>query len=543
MKLAHLKKIRVVVSLAFFIPILYAFIDFRNVLPEKFINGLLYLQFGPSLIKFIAVVSVSVIGFLVVALLTLLFGRVYCSSICPLGTLQDITGFLSRKIKKRKKKKRKLFAYAKPLNWLRYSLLIITALVLIFSGAFMMNLLDPFSVFGRISVNFLKPVYIAANNLAASLLMKLNFYWLYPVKTGSIHFGILVYPAAMFGLIIWLSFNRGRLYCNTVCPVGTFLGILSRFSIFKISIDTDKCNSCGLCEWECKAQCIDKNAMSVDHSRCVGCFNCLTVCNRNAAIYRLAYSKPSGVGGLKEEPAADLSKRSFVAGSAALIVTFLGFRTKSFAGSKTAGGISPGHNITPAKASTVPEKKDLPVAPPGAGSIRRFNDTCTACHLCVSACPNHALQPAFMQYGLIGFMQPHMDYHFGFCNFDCTICMDICPSGALLPMALEDKKLEQLGKAIFVKENCIVETEGADCGACSEHCPTKAVNMVPYKNNTFIPSVDDSICIGCGACEYACPTIPYKAIYVNGNAAHVKAEKPKLEKLDVEIDYEEDFPF
>ncbi|MEZ5012466.1 MAG: 4Fe-4S dicluster domain-containing protein [Bacteroidales bacterium] len=113
----------------------------------------------------------------------------------------------------------------------------------------------------------------------------------------------------------------------------------------------------------------------------------------------------------------------------------------------------------------------------------------------MSACPTSVLQPSFREYGLLGIMQPRMDYHKGFCNFECTVCVDVCPSGALLPLVLEAKKLTQLGKAKFIKENCIVETERTDCRACSEHCPTKAVKMVPFEGNLVIPEVTDDICI------------------------------------------------
>jgi NAD-dependent dihydropyrimidine dehydrogenase PreA subunit len=147
-----------------------------------------------------------------------------------------------------------------------------------------------------------------------------------------------------------------------------------------------------------------------------------------------------------------------------------------------------------------------------------------------------------MQYGLAGIMQPHMDYHVGYCNFDCTICADICPTGAILPIPLEEKKLVQLGKAIFIKENCIVHTDKTDCGACSEVCPTKSCHMVPYEEGSLvIPAVLEETCVGCGACEFACPTTPYKAIYVDGNPIHLAAEKPPEEELVVpETD---DWPF
>jgi ferredoxin len=151
------------------------------------------------------------------------------------------------------------------------------------------------------------------------------------------------------------------------------------------------------------------------------------------------------------------------------------------------------------------------------------------------------LLPAFKQYGIAGMMQPVMDYHRSFCTYNCTICTEICPTFALHPLALEAKKLTQIGKAIFIKDNCIVKTEKTACGACSESCPTKAVHMIPYEGNLVIPETTDDICIGCGHCEFACPTTPYKAIFVDGNAVHVAAKKP----LNVESDMQApvDFPF
>jgi ferredoxin len=148
-----------------------------------------------------------------------------------------------------------------------------------------------------------------------------------------------------------------------------------------------------------------------------------------------------------------------------------------------------------------------------------------------------------MEYGLKGFLQPRMDYHTSYCDYDCTICTEICPSGALTKQDQKDKHTTQLGKAIFIKKNCIVFTEDTDCGACSEHCPTKAVNMVEFRSNLWIPDVDTDICVGCGACEHMCPTSPHKAIYVDGNPVHLKVEEPKEEEVEMEVDQEEDFPF
>jgi len=137
-----------------------------------------------------------------------------------------------------------------------------------------------------------------------------------------------------------------------------------------------------------------------------------------------------------------------------------------------------------------------------------------------------------------------MDYSSGYCNYECKICSEVCPTGAILSIeSLDKKKTIQLGKAKFIRENCVVYTDNTDCGACSEHCPTKAVNMVPYEDTgLFIPEIDEEICVGCGACEYPCPTRPYKAIFVDGHPEHLTAMPPKVEDLEIKKPVE-DFPF
>ena len=110
-----------------------------------------------------------------------------------------------------------------------------------------------------------------------------------------------------------------------------------------------------------------------------------------------------------------------------------------------------------------------------------------------------------------------------------------------MPLTIDSKKLTQIGKAIFIKENCIVNTEKTACGACAEACPTKAVHMIPFEARLVIPETNDDICIGCGHCENACPTTPYKSIFVNGNPVHKTAKKPV--NVQTDLKKPEDFPF
>ena len=468
------------------------------------------------------VLEISFISFLAIS-----FGRIYCSSICPLGTLQDVFSFIHKKLKKKK-----YFKLRQASSRMRYAFLI-AAVIFFFSGSlFAINLLDPYSNFGRIITQLFKPILLLANNLVAFTLDKMNIYSIYPVEIKGMNLIAMSLSLLFFVIVFLMSFFSGRLFCNTVCPVGSLLGLLSKFSLFKIKIDYEKCISCNLCERVCKSECIDKKGKDIDFSRCVSCYNCFAVCPTGGINYSFSLKNKE----LKSTGSVDLKKRDFVISIAGLIlapVTSILAQTK----------------ITAKNPSKVPIFKKNPVTPPGSVSIEHFTSNCTACNLCISACPVQVLQPSFLDYGILGIMQPKMDYQTSFCNFDCIICSQVCPSGAILPIDPVKKKITQLGKVTFIKDNCIVYTEKTDCGACAEHCPTKAVSMVPYQEgstkiaNLRAPQVQNEYCIGCGACEYACPVKPYKAIYVEGNSVHQIAKKKEEKKIEEKINYKEDFPF
>lgn len=523
MNLSILKKIRVIFSIVFFTLVFILFIDFTNLIPEKYYDSILFLQFVPSILTFKNFLALSGIGFIIIIAFNLVLGRVYCSFLCPLGILQDFVSYFSKRIKKIKRYR---YIYRKPLNWLRYSLLGIFVLAFLLGINVIVSLLDPYSLFGRISSALVRPIVVKGNNLIVSIMQKFEMYNLYHVDLKPAPLMVILVSIAFLVLVVSLSINKGRLYCNTVCPVGTFLSLISRFSLIKISIKKDTCTSCMLCERVCKAVCINIADQEVDYDRCINCYNCLNVCPVNSVVYK-SIKKPI----INKDHHTNSPERRQFFGILALI--FLSKRAKPQSQSPSVKVVK--------NTALIPAERTVPVSPPGSISIDHLNDSCTACNLCISACPTHVLQPAYTDYGLIGFMQAVMDNHSGFCNYDCVKCAEVCPTGAIEVFDLDDKKLIQIGKAKFEKRNCIVETEGTDCGACAEHCPTKAVRMIPYKNNLVIPEVNDKICVGCGACEYACPTTPYRAIYVEGNAVHVLAEKPKETEQKKEI--EEDFPF
>jgi ferredoxin len=532
MNTSLLRRVRIVVSLIFFTATTLLFMDFLGIIPPSVSNGILFLQFVPSTLKIIVAVSFSAVGFAIVLLLTILFGRVYCSSICPLGVMQDFVNWFSGKTKKKNKRKRR-FDFLKEQKILRLVLLAIPILMFLFGSAFTLNLLDPYSIYGRIAGNLFRPVIILANNIGASILEKMRIYTFTTYDLKAIVLVPFIITAVFFIFVVYMSWKKGRLYCNTVCPVGTLLGYLSKISLFKIVINKEECLSCGICAKECKASCIDSKNKSVDATRCVMCFDCITTCPSDGITYNYVFTKKEPVDEPKKNSnlSIDQSKRNFIAGTS---LYFLSLSTLTAQVAK---------NIKVTKLSKIPILRKSATSPPGSLSVERFNAKCTACHLCVGACPTQVLQSSFLEYGFLGMLQPRMDNNAGFCNFECKICGEVCPTGAIMPMKLESKKLAQIGKAKFIKDNCIVNTQKTDCGACSEHCPTKAVHMIPFEKNLFIPEVREDFCVGCGACEYACPVKPYRAIYVEGNRVHQLAKKNVEQKKEVQVSTTEEFPF
>jgi ferredoxin len=214
----------------------------------------------------------------------------------------------------------------------------------------------------------------------------------------------------------------------------------------------------------------------VDFERCIGCFNCFTACPSDGLQFVSSFKTTK-----HHEEVVDGARRSILLGSPLLLL-----------GRKIAADTV--KIVKPQNESTIPERKHHPVTPPGSLSLNHFTQTCTACHVCISSCPSQVLQPSFLQYGLAGLLQPTMDFEASYCNYECTVCTEICPSGAIRKMTVEEKKLSQSGKVVFIKQNCVVFTENTDCGACTEHCPTKAVTMVPYKNSRM-PEVKPEYCI------------------------------------------------
>lgn len=498
-----LRKIRLTLAVVFFAIITLLFLDFTGTIHAWF-GWMAKIQFLPAVLA----LNVGIIVLLI--LLTLVFGRVYCSVICPMGVFQDVISWLSGQ----RKKKKYRFSYSPAKNILRYTVLTLFVIAVIAGIGSFVALLAPYSSYGRIANNLFAPIYQWGNNVFAYFAERAESYAFYETSVWMKSLPTFVIAVVTFIAIVVLAWRNGRTYCNTICPVGTVLGFLSRFALFRISIDTEKCNACGLCSRKCKAACIDGKRHTVDYSRCVACMDCLDTCKHGAISYRW-FKQETQTKNAEQTRSVDKeqineARRSFLTATAILATaTTLKAQEK-----KVNGGLAAIED------KKIP-KRATPILPPGALSARDFTRHCTACQLCVSVCPNEVLRPST---DLMKLMQPEMSYERGYCRPECTKCGDVCPAGAIHPTTAADKSATQIGHAVWIKKNCIPLTDGVECGNCARHCPAGAIQMVPsdpqQEDSPKIPVVNTERCIGCGACENLCPARPFSAIYVEGHEMH-----------------------
>lgn len=486
-----LRKVRILLAALFFVGTTLLFLDFTGVI-HAWLGWMARVQLLPAIL---ALNLGVVFGLLIV---TLLVGRIYCSVVCPMGVLQDIISWLRGRLSK---KARLRFRPASELpRWtqaVRYAFLVAFVALMVAGANGIALLLAPYSAYGRVAAAFFQPLYRWANNGLAYLAERVDSYMFYEVEVYWGAASLLIVAGITLAVVALLSWQGGRRYCNTFCPVGTLLGAVSRLSWLKVRFEESNCVGCGLCARKCKAEAIDYKNHRIDYSRCVDCFDCLDSCAHEALEFRTrtAQESQSPADSQEEQEGTGMSRRSFLG--------VLGLAGYGLAKAQTDKKVDGGLAIIEDKQQ--PERR-VRIVPPGAQGLRHLQQHCTGCQLCVSACPNAVLRPATQ---LEGFMQPYSSYERGYCRPECTRCSEVCPTGAICRIEKADKAAIKIGTARLIAKNCI------HCGHCAEKCPTGAITMAEG-----LPIVDEERCIGCGACEYLCPARPFSAIVVDGIEQH-----------------------
>ena len=487
------------------------------------LDWLAKIQFMPALL------SANIIAFLFLIVLTLLVGRLYCSVICPLGIMQDVIIRIRKWTASKTKRKVGLYKYLPPKAFVRRGILILFLIVVLLgllnvAAVSLASFIEPYSEFGRIVTAFGTPVYDGVNNWLADKSAADGSYTFVTINrvTSTMIFIIASVTFVVVALFAWFT---GRGYCNEICPVGTILGFLSRYSWLKPVINSEICNGCHSCERHCKSKCIDSANKAIDYSRCVDCMDCIGVCRQGAIKFRhpskkeasrkfsnIAYVKPSKPA---RETAVDKSRRAFLTTSGILTGVAVAKAAEKTVGKVTDGG------LTPLK-DKKPHARKLRMVPPGAISQAHINQHCVGCQLCIEACPNGLLSPST---DLATLMQPVMEYTNDYCHPECTACSNVCPAGVFHPLDEVAKSSWKIGTAVVNLDACLSANGTDSCGNCERHCPAGAITMaqVSETDSRLMPVVNENACVGCCACEYNCPVgsvasmkDDMAAIYVEG---------------------------
>jgi polyferredoxin len=492
----HLRRTSQLIFLLFFVILfLYA----RDPLPRTLPPDLL-MRIDPLAGLIVLVAGRTVVTAfwpaLIILLLTFALGRSFCAWICPMGTSLDIW---NRMVKPGKRQGNRHWKYALLFG------IILLALVSIQSAW----LLDPLVIFNRSLTLSVYPIFtglltaLLDAGMGSGLLEGLAFTlwdalqgWLLPLTP--LQTGLLLTTLLFFIGILFLEKFGRRTWCRVLCPLGALYGLLSHISPFGRRVDPD-CTSCALCETECRMGAIhDEDFERTRRSECILCLECSEVCEEKGTTYNWHWQQDG-------QEKFDFGRRRVVGVLGASVL--FGTVWKAQLRDRTADGYL--------------------IRPPGAVPEDRFLDLCLRCEECVKACSSTGacLQPAGLTYGLSGFWSPSARMREGYCEYSCTLCGEVCPSGAIKPLTEEIKKSRVIGLAYINRSRCIPWETGEDCIVCEEHCPTpkKAIIFrsgtvdLPndiIKDGVKLPYVDTELCIGCGICEYKCPVLGESAVRI-----------------------------
>jgi polyferredoxin len=433
-----------------------------------------------------------------VIIATVFLGRVFCGWMCPLGTLNNMVSAL----KKQRSKKAAV-------NWyrLKYYVLIFLLTSSLFSLQ-LTGIVDPISLLIRSFSLAVYPLFSYATGTAFEAFYNTNNPFLVNIsefiyslfKTLFLPFQQPFYLQSafiglLFFLVLGLNLLERRFWCRYLCPLGAFLGILSRYAFLRKSV-SEGCNECGACASVCQGNAAPDLKENWRNSECLVCMNCDDLCPQNAIHF----------GFIKHQPVAgmDLGKRRMI-------------------GSIISGLVAvPLLRITPIVRAGVPDPKLI--RPPGALEEKQFLRRCVKCGECMKVCITNGLQPTFLEAGIEGIWSPVLVPRIGYCEYRCTLCGQVCPTGAIKKLELSVKTKVKLGLAMIDKGRCLPHAHATPCIVCEEVCPTpkKAIwfEQVKVRNREGKelilkqPRVDLEICIGCGICEAKCPVLGQPAIYV-----------------------------
>lgn len=430
-------------------------------------------------------VSVFSLFSLTMLAMTFIIGRFFCGWVCPLGTIIDACGI---------KAKNRDMGLFRNIKYFILGLIVVFA----FIGIQIVWIFDPLVITARfISLNFIPSFTLAMDKAFIFLIKGLNFYTpLYDfyrmLKLSILGTKIFYFPhsfitLSFFVIICGLALITKRFWCRILCPLGAIYALTARFCL--LSRHIDKCMHCMRCSINCRMSAIKEDS-GYRKEECILCMDCIYDCPDLATKFSWPIKNTAKRSGSE----GSISRKDFLFLIASSFL-FLGFKGRE--GSA---------------------KKKL-IRPPGVKNEHEFLNKCIRCGNCMKICPTNGLQPAIFESGLAGIWAPHLVPEIGYCEYNCNLCGQVCPAGAIPNLSLAQKKEQKLGSAIIDKNICLPLSQNRECIVCEEHCPVASKAIKTYEETIAgkkirKPYVDISLCVGCGICQNKCPTRPERAIKV-----------------------------
>jgi len=436
-------------------------------------------------------------------LVTLFMGRIFCGFICPFGTVHHLVSWYKPALKgeqmvqANQKSAGQRFKY-----FVLIAILIGAGLGLNFTG-----FLDPIALlFRSVALAVLPGIGTGLRTLFEMMansdikFLNLASYSAEVIVSPIFGYDYQAYQTAwfigvLFLVILFLNRIKPRFWCRTLCPLGALLGIFSRTSVLGLEKDKEKCTDCKLCAAKCQGAASPKPDQQWENAECLMCFNCFDACPEDALAFRFRSPKPN------RKP--DVGRRALLGGLlAGISIPLLG---------RLDGQV---HKVSDARL----------IRPPGSLPEADFLTLCQRCGLCMKVCPTNVINPTLGEAGMAGFWTPHLIMIQGYCEYTCTLCGNVCPSGAIREISAKEKieRPIKIGSVYVDRGRCLPWSGNAPCIVCQEHCPTspKAIylkkEVVTGPNGKSItvqlPFVDLKKCIGCGICENKCPVRGLPAI-------------------------------
>lgn len=498
-----MRKLRIasqILFFAFFFALFFvASYPLTSILPVDLFFRLDPLTWLSAMISTRAFIATGLLA-LVVIVLTIPLGRVFCGWVCPLGTFLDL---FDRVVGNRNR-----IRFRRNHN-LKYFLLIVFLLAAIL-GTQVFWFLDPLPLLNRFAVTVILPLLNAVVYLVFGFLFRFETLQsplsqiqnhlissLLPIEILTFRASALI--LLLFGTVLGLGFLTRRFWCQGLCPLGALLALLSKSQVLRRVVN-ENCTQCLECQKVCKTNAIETDPFKTTDIECIQCFNCVEACPENAND--LKFVSPTVASGYS------LSRRKFLGATALGLVT-AGVLTTEF---KTR------------------ERAMRLIRPPGSLPEEEFLDRCIRCHQCIKVCSTSGdfLQPAIGEAGIEGFLTPIGSPRSGYCEYNCVMCTEVCPTGAIHELDRETKQKTKIGLAFIDTDRCLPYYKGQDCIVCEEHCPTpdKAIKfkreevVLPDGGRKMVkkPYVVEELCIGCGICETKCPVTGESAIIVTSQS-------------------------